>query len=392
MSRNLGFLVFFFVALLILGSLHYYLWARLVRDAHLSPAWQRGLGIAAALLCLSIPFTLATARRLPASSMRAVAMPGYVWLGCFFLLLVLVLGADMIRAVAALAARVSTEPAAADPERRRALYRLLAGTVAVLGGTLTLASLRSGLSRVRVKRVEAPLARLPAELDGLKIVQLTDIHVGPTIGRDFIEQIVSTTNALNPDVVAITGDLVDGSVQRLGSFVEPLGSLDSRFGTYFVTGNHEYNSGAGAWCAFLKTLGIRVLRNERVSIERDGASLDLAGVDDYSAGRRGGQGPDLKKALDGRDAGRELVLLAHQPRAVAEASTMGVGLQLSGHTHGGQIWPWNWLVRLQQPVVSGLAKVGDTLLYVSNGTGYWGPPMRLGAPAEITEITLRATS
>jgi predicted MPP superfamily phosphohydrolase len=160
---------------------------------------------------------------------------------------------------------------------------------------------------------------------------------------------------------------------------------------YFVTGNHEYYAGAESWCAHLTSLGLRVLRNERVEIGTADASFDLAGIDDLSGRHFGpGHGADLPRALSGRDSSRELVLLAHQPRVVVEAEQAGVGLQLSGHTHGGQIWPFNFLVRLQQPVISGLERVGRALIYVSDGTGYWGPPMRLGSRAEITQLTLEA--
>jgi hypothetical protein len=191
--------------------------------------------------------------------------------------------------------------------------------------------------------------------------------------------------------VAITGDLVDGSVDELREQVAPLASLKSRQGVYFVTGNHEYYAGVNEWLAHLPTLGVRVLRNERVAVGDGTHTFDLAGVDDWSARGMPGHGPDLARAVEGRDAARELVLLAHQPRAIHEAAKHGVGLQLSGHTHGGQIWPWNFAVKLQQPYVAGLARHSkDTQLYVSRGTGYWGPPMRLGAPAEITRIRLRA--
>jgi predicted MPP superfamily phosphohydrolase len=230
-------------------------------------------------------------------------------------------------------------------------------------------------------------------LDGITIVQLSDMHVGPIIGRTFVERIVAQANAIEPDLIAITGDLVDGSVEQLRERVAPLAQLRARFGVFFVTGNHEYYSGAQAWCAEIERLGIRVLRNERVVIGRDGESFDLAGIDDLYAQRSGaGEGSHLTRALAGYDSSRELVLLAHQPSAVKEASALGVGLQLSGHTHGGQIWPWNFLVRLQQPVVSGLARVGKTQVYVSNGTGYWGAPMRLAAPAEITRLRLRSSA
>jgi hypothetical protein len=198
---------------------------------------------------------------------------------------------------------------------------------------------------------------------------------------------VDAVNALNPDIVAITGDLVDGSVRKLKEHVAPLEQLKSRYGSYFVTGNHEYYSGADPWCQELSDLGIRVLRNERVSIGDGEASFDLAGIDDHEA-RRFGRPPDLARAVAGRDPNRELILLAHQPRAGFEADKHGVGLQLSGHTHGGQIWPWTYLVYLQQPIVAGLSRIGRTQVYVSRGTGYWGPPLRLYAPPEITKIVL----
>ncbi len=233
------------------------------------------------------------------------------------------------------------------------------------------------------------LDRLPKALSGTTIVQITDMHVGPTIGRKFVEEIVRQVNALSPDVVAITGDLVDGSVSMLQDQVAPIAELKARYGVYFVTGNHEYYSGSESWCRKLAELGVRVLHNERVSIGEGEVSFDLAGVDDHSVTRFGGTS-DVAKAVEGRDPERELVLLAHQPRTAFAADRHGVGLQLSGHTHGGQIWPWTYLVYLQQPVVAGLARIGRTLVYVSRGTGYWGPPMRLRAPAEITRIVLES--
>jgi predicted MPP superfamily phosphohydrolase len=206
------------------------------------------------------------------------------------------------------------------------------------------------------------------------------------IGKDFIEDIVRRVNALTPDVIAITGDLVDGSVEELAEHVAPLAKLSAKHGVYFVTGNHEYYSGAEEWIAHLRKLGVHVLRNERVRIGGD-EGFDLAGIDDHSSAVFG-HGPDLPKALAGRDADRACVLLAHQPRGVNLADSLGVDLQLSGHTHGGQMFPWNLAVRLQQPFVAGIHKLTHAQIYVSRGTGYWGPPMRVGAPAEITEIEL----
>jgi len=234
------------------------------------------------------------------------------------------------------------------------------------------------------------LQRLPPQLSGLTLVQLSDVHVGPTIGKSFIKTIVGRCNEERPDAVVITGDLVDGSVAQLREHVAPLANLKSRYGTFFVTGNHEYYSGAEAWEAELRRLGIRVLRNERVVLGDVGASIDLAGVDDHTAGRMlPHHGPDASKIITGRDVERELVLLAHQPKEIELAQQMGAGLQLSGHTHGGQLWPFTGLVRLAQPYISGLYEHDEqTQIYVSRGTGYWGPPMRLMAPAEITKIVL----
>jgi hypothetical protein len=242
-----------------------------------------------------------------------------------------------------------------------------------------------------VRRVEVALRRWPSALDGLRIVQISDVHVGALLGVRFAASLARRVNALRPDLVAVTGDLVDGSVHHLADDVAPLGELRARLGVYFVTGNHDHYSGADAWAGMARSLGMRVLRNERVAIRRGDAVFDLAGVDDYQARRLAkGHGPELGRALAGRDARRELVLLAHQPRQVRAASTHGVGLQLSGHTHGGQIWPWHYLVMLQQGgLLAGKSKHGDTWLYTSRGCGYWGPPVRVGAPPELTKIILR---
>jgi predicted MPP superfamily phosphohydrolase len=389
MPRLVSFALFFTVMLSLVGAVHYYLWARLVRDTVLPPAWQR-LGTATVVaLYLLVPVSFFLRRTGHAWAVPLIWVSS-VWLGLLLFFLVVLAFGDAGRGAVALAAKLGrVEPA--DPERRRLLARLFGLAVLVATGGLSAAAVRSGLARVALRRVEVRLRRLPKELDGLMLVQLTDVHVGPTIGRAFIEDIVARTNALAPDVIAITGDLVDGSVEDLREAVAPLAGLRARYGVYFVTGNHEYYSGAPEWCEELGRLGIRVLRNERVSIGDGAASFDLAGIDDAHAHQFGhGHGADLPRAVAGRDPERELVLLAHQPRAVFDAVKHGVGLQLSGHTHGGQIWPWMYAVRLQQPVVKGLARFGETQVYVSSGTGYWGPPMRLGAPAELTRVTLRS--
>ncbi|HEY4103236.1 MAG TPA: metallophosphoesterase [Polyangiaceae bacterium] len=390
MTRALTFVLFFAIMVSLVGGAHYYVWSRLVRDPALPPAATHALTYCLIFLFVAIPGTLFLRR----SSFAAVTEPlvwlAMVWLGLLLFLVLALSVADVARGAWEVA-RSLGDAAPLDPSRRKAAARLVAGAAALVGASLGLWSIQSALGRVKLRHVDVTLSRLPKALSGTRIVQLSDVHVGPTIHKQFIETIVAQTNALNPDVIAITGDLVDGTVEDLAEHVAPLANLKAKYGVYFVTGNHEYYSGAEAWCAELRRLGIRVLRNERVSIGNAEASFDLAGTDDHS-GRRfgGGHGEDLEKALSGRDPERELVLLAHQPKTILEAKDRGVGLQLSGHTHGGQIWPWTYLVRLQQPVVAGLAQFGRSFIYVSSGTGYWGPPMRLGAPAEITELTLRS--
>lgn len=240
----------------------------------------------------------------------------------------------------------------------------------------------------RVREVEVPVPGLPGALDGFTIAQISDIHVGPTIKRPYLQAIVDAVNRLDADAVAVTGDLVDGRVQDLAPDVAPLKQLRSRHGTFFVTGNHEYYSGADEWVAELQRLGVQVLMNEHVVLQHDGARLVMAGVADPSAHHFNPQHrSDPQRALHGApaDAGVR-VLLAHQPRSADAAAQAGFDLQLSGHTHGGQYWPWNLFVRLQQPYTAGLHRLRQLWVYTSRGTGYWGPPVRFGAPSEITRL------
>jgi hypothetical protein len=229
-------------------------------------------------------------------------------------------------------------------------------------------------------------------MDGFTIVQISDLHIGESRGGAWVRQIVDQVNLLKPDLVAITGDLVDASPQQLRDEVSPIKALRAARGVYFVTGNHEQYAGLAEWLPVFEELGLRVLRNERVSIGSSAASFDLVGVDDDGAhGADGESGPDLAKATAGRDPRRTAVLLAHQPKIARDAAAYGIDLVLAGHTHGGQIWPFSAFVRLQQPYLRGLYAVSArTRLYVTDGTGYWGPPMRLGTRNEIVRVVLRA--
>jgi predicted MPP superfamily phosphohydrolase len=388
--RAVQIITFLAFAVALLFGLHYYFWLRLVRDTLLPSPWRQLATGAIVALGLSLPLPFLVGRIWGRAAGRALAWPVFVWMGMILILLVTLASIDVLKVIAWAGGKLGGwEPI--DPARRLFFRRAGAALGAGLSTALGALALKRGLESPTLRELSVPLGRLPRALDGMTVVQLTDLHVGPTIGRRFIEDLVARVNALRPDLVAITGDLVDGSVDELREAVAPLAGLRAPRGVYFVTGNHEYYSGVDAWIGELGRLGVRVLRNERVQIGESDASFDLAGIDDWNAhGMAPGHGPDLPRALDGRDPSRELVLLAHQPRAVHEAAVRGVGLQLSGHTHGGQIWPWGLAVRLQQPYVVGLSREGGTQIYVSPGTGYWGPPMRLGTRGEITRIVLRA--
>ncbi|MGV9631940.1 metallophosphoesterase, partial [Streptomyces sp. NPDC003487] len=271
----------------------------------------------------------------------------------------------------------------AAPSRRLVVSRLVASAAAATAvGTVGYGTY-GVLRGPRVKHVTVPLAKLPRAAHGYRIAVVSDIHLGPVLGRGFAQKVVDTINATQPDLIAVVGDLVDGSVKDLGPAAAPLAGLRARHGAYFVTGNHEYFSGAEQWVEEVRRLGLRPLENARTEMPW----FDLAGVNDMQ-GESEGHGPDFTRALGDRDTTRACVLLAHQPVQIHEAVRHGVDLQLSGHTHGGQLWPGNLLAAAANPTVAGLERYGDTQLYVSRGAGAWGPPTRVGAPSDITIVEL----
>lgn len=265
-----------------------------------------------------------------------------------------------------------------------------AAAVPLLAALLTLVGFVNARRTAAVRTIEVAIDGLPAELHGFTVAQISDVHIGPTIKRPYVDAIVDAVNRLDPDMIAVTGDLVDGSVSQLFGHTAPLSRLAARHGTYFVTGNHEYYSGANAWVAEARRLGMRVLMNEHVVLEHGGAAVVVAGVTDFNAHHYdAAHRSDPVAAVQGAPAHAGLrLLLAHQPRSAIAAGPAGYHLQLSGHTHGGQFWPWNYFVRMQQPYTAGLHLHGALQVYTSRGTGYWGPPKRLLAPAEITLLRI----
>jgi predicted MPP superfamily phosphohydrolase len=375
--------VFVLVVLSVLAVIHAYVYKRAVHDV-LARRRDRLIGAAVIVaLGLLVVGAFVTRSGLPVDVVRPLHYAGFLWFGVVLYLAFLLAVGELVR----LFARVARGPV--DVERRRLLSRVIAGTAAALAvGTVGYGTVMA--RRVRVERREVLLDRLDPAFDGFTIAAVADIHLGPLVGRTHLDGFVATINEARPDVVALVGDLVDGGVEELGDDAAPLAGLIAP--TYFVTGNHEYFSGAAEWVEFLPTLGVRVLRNERVELPRGDAVLDLAGCDDRIAAASGvpGHGFDLDTALAGRDPARPVVLLAHQPVMVEHAARAGVDLQISGHTHGGQLWPLTQVALLDQPILAGLTKVGRTWLYVTRGVGFWGPPTRVGSPPEITLLTLRA--
>lgn len=357
------------------GLLHVYVAWQLLPGIPFGEAVRTAGGLLIGASALLIPFgTLAHAFFRRARVIETLVWAGGIALGWFSTVLVL----TALRHVSLVFVDDPAWPG------RSALAVLL------ISVAVTLVGFFNARRTARVVDVEVRLDDLPAALDGLTIAQITDLHIGPTIKNGYVRRVVDKVNELGADIVAITGDVVDGKVRRLLPDVAPLGDLRARHGAYIVTGNHEYYAGVDDWIAAFRDLGLRPLMNEHVTIDHGGAGLVLAGVNDFKAAAiKPEHASDPNAALAGSPLDAPKVLLAHQPRSAPAAHEAGFDLQLSGHTHGGQFWPWNHFVRMQQPFTAGLHRLGRLWVYTSRGTGYWGPPKRFGAPSEITRITLR---
>jgi predicted MPP superfamily phosphohydrolase len=427
-------IVFVLVALLALGAVaagNWYVWRRLFRDTTRGPGPVRRAGavLVAGGWLLAVAALVAERSGAPFWLQRVLAWPGFLWLALSIYLLLAVLAGELVRPlllrflerrasaagpgtaertpVPAAASAPGPEGGATDagaspsgpgtgpgdgsaaarplaaPSRRLFVSRVVGGAAAAAAvGTVGYGTY-GVLRGPKVRRVTVPLAKLPRAAHGYRIAVVSDVHLGPVLGRGFAQKVVDTINGTQPDLIAVVGDLVDGTVENLGPAAAPLAQLRARHGAYFVTGNHEYFSGAEQWIEEVRRLGLHPLENAR----RELAHFDLAGVNDVR-GEAEGQGPDHARALGDRDRARACVLLAHQPVQIHEAVEHGVDLQLSGHTHGGQLWPGNFVAAAANPTLAGLERYGDTQLYVSRGAGAWGPPTRVGAPSDITVIEL----
>ncbi|KFE71259.1 metallophosphoesterase [Hyalangium minutum] len=405
----LRYLLFFSIMGTLSVGAHVYLYRRIFRDTSGHPGWRKAGVVAMAAMCLLMLGSRMLTFVLPEDLASALATVGWAWMGTavYLMLAFWVLGGVRVvhawiqrwrsstAAPAATATTPSPAPAEApahtlvSPERRQFLARATAGgALLATSGVVGYGTWRA-FHQPAVNRIAVRLPGLPKALDGFTLVQLSDVHVGPVIQRRFMDAVVAQCNALKPDLMVITGDLVDGSVSELGHSVAALANLRSRHGTFFVTGNHEYYSGDEEWTDALERMGIGVLRNRYVRIGEPSASFDLVGVDDWGAARSGyDKRYDLAQAVAGRDPERPSVLLAHQPANWREAAKAGIGLQLSGHTHGGQFFPFNLAISAIWEFDAGHFQENGRHLYVSRGTGFWGPPVRVAAPPEIVHVTL----
>jgi predicted MPP superfamily phosphohydrolase len=352
------------------------------------------LTAALVVLTLLLIAALALPRIIGVADSTWFAWPGYVWFALVVYLFLALLVLEPVRLALRPWVRRTSRNAIASEPTVEALNRrvFLARATAVAAGAASVGVVGMGaasaLGPPDLLRVPVRLRKLDPAFNGFRIALVSDIHLGPLSGRARTERIVRMINETEPDLVAIVGDLVDGSVADLGAAAEPLRDLHSREGSFFVTGNHEYFvEDSLSWLRELETLGVQPLRNENTAIWRGAAAFDLAGVNDIGGARRSDP-PDFDRALSGLDPSRPTVLLAHQPVQVEQAAARGVDLQLSGHTHGGQMWPFHYIVRAVQPSLAGLSTVGGTQLYVTRGAGFWGPPVRVGAPPDITLLAL----
>jgi uncharacterized protein len=372
------------IALAILGSGHYYIAARLILAPELPRALRMALLGFLALLAIAIPLRIIGYRMLPPIAYRLLTWPTYIWLGLCFLLITLLATTDALLALSsAFLGGILSTPTQAwlQAPATQALF------VSGFGLLIAARGVYSALGVPPIKRVSVELEKWPQALNGFRVLQLSDVHLGPILGEKFAVSLVAAVNAQRPDMIVITGDLVDDRVERLERESAPLASLKAKYGAFFVTGNHDHYASADAWCARLTELGIQCLRNRRVTIGEEEAVFDLSGVDDHRGSIAGGS-EDFDAALKGRDTSRPVILLAHDPTAFKTALKYEIDLQLSGHSHGGQIWPFTFFVKLALGYVAGLYRRGASQLYVSRGTGFWGPPLRLFAPAEVTIIEI----
>lgn len=391
-------MMFFLVSISILFLAYFYLGRRLISPIRLTAAKKRALWLSLLVIPLLMPLSFLF-RFLFKNNILIdlIGWIAFILMGFFSLVIILLLLKDlfylsflMYKGLKRTFLRKNRElKYRFDPERRRFMINSI--NLGIIGSSafLTGYGIYEAHRRPLLQNIAITIPQLPAILEGFKIAQFTDLHVGPTIKRKFVRSVVDQVNNLNADIIVCTGDLVDDQVVNIREDVSPIKDLYAPKGVYFVTGNHEYYVGVEPWLDEIARLGLTILLDEHRLIEYDDQKIILSGVTDYSAKQFvADHRSDPQAALSEAPDGYVKILLAHQPRNIFAAAKAGYDLQISGHTHGGQYFPWSLLVTLGQPYVSGLHKHNNTWIYVSRGTGYWGPPIRLGVPSEVTVYTL----
>lgn len=381
-------MIFFIISVIVLFLIYFYPAKRVIvsfKRPFNTIAW-----VIVAVMFLMIPFHFLLNMR-GASPLLSdlTGLLGFTSLGFMTLLFILIFLRDCVLITIRFFEKITQSSSPPNLERRKFLFT--GSNLALTGITAAAATLgyTNSMGEPTLIKQVLTIPNLHPDLKGLSILQLSDIHVGPTIKKNFVQRVVTRCKDLNPDILVVTGDLADGKASLLQRDVEPLKMLHPRFGKYFVTGNHEYYSDLYGWLNLVQELGFDLLLNSHRTIRRGNGILTLAGVTDYHAGRIvPAHKTDPEKALQGCINDSTKILLAHQPKSVYKAAELGVDLQLSGHTHGGQYVPGNLFVKLDQPFVAGIYQYRATQLYVNRGTGYWGPPLRLGIASEITLFTL----
>ncbi|MDP6853500.1 MAG: metallophosphoesterase [Candidatus Marinimicrobia bacterium] len=379
-------MLFFILFSSVLFGMYLFVGWRFIYPLEVTPLLKTILGLIMFLFyCLPLLIFYFHFNRIDTPFTRVINWLGYTGLGTVSLLFFIQLGVEFYEGVKLIIGKTHQF----DP-RRRAFLGLTAKQIAGgLAATGTLWGVYTATKKPEIVKIDIPIENLPPQLKGLRLAQITDLHVGSMITGKFVKQVTDSLKSLNADMVFFTGDAADGSVEHFGKYMDSFSTVRPKYGKFFVTGNHEYYSDMNGWLRKIESLGFKILVNESQNIVINGATLMITGIPD-----RGGRHfskfhrTDMEKAVGGMAEPDAKILLAHQPKDVEHAVKYNFNLQLSGHTHGGQYFPFSLLVQLAHPFIKGLHKRENTWIYVNQGTGYWGPPMRIGTVPEITEITL----
>ena len=383
--------MFFIVALTVFLLMHGYVGWRIIPTFNLSPI--------SSFVAYAITFFLGFLPLLPiilringyeSKLIDKISLIGYTSLGFFTLSFTFLLAKDILFQLVSFINNIFNDQQIVDESKRDFIKKSVSIGIIGLTGSATAYGFYKARKGPHVIKENIFLKNLPSEFENYKIAQISDLHVGPTIKRPYVEKVFDTIANVNPDMLAVTGDLVDGSVENLRSDLEPFKDMIARDGTFFVTGNHEYYSGVDRWLDETDKLGMTNLINSKIIIEKQGSEICIAGITDFRAHQiKKSHRSNPKSALNNVRKNVPKIVLAHQPNSIFSVHDAGADLQLSGHTHGGQFVPFNFPTKLANAYLSGLYNHEGTQIYVNRGTGYWGPPLRLGIPSEVTEITLK---